>query len=121
MVHNEYTIPVFDFRLLPIDEHAYLVYHGLWEIFFDLALYPCDVEMIAGGPGFMMTKVVSAEGPEDALDAWEDVQDQVSGRLSSWLSVEVSRLKRTPHRPPVSGLGCYEEMLLLERTFTVEQ
>ena len=61
----------FEFRLLGDPEHALLVFHGVCEIFFDLALYPCMVDVV----GCMLTRQERVHQPLEALDIWEDMQD----------------------------------------------
>lgn len=88
-------LPSFEFRLLPPDcdqcrQHAYLVYHGLCEVFFDLTLYPCALELIVTGRGFMVQESANVMLATDALDAWERVQEALGTQWchSCWLSVE---------------------------------
>ena len=118
----------FDFCLLPWDEahsdavekHRSLVYHGLCEIFFDLALYPCVLDIAITGRGFTFTKKLRVDGADAALDVWEQMHNEMKERWRqhvSWMSVEVSRLNRKLSHPPVSGLACYEEMTTLQRSF----
>ena len=84
----------FDFCLLPsskdpqahsdtVEKHRYLVYHGLCEVFFDLALYPCVLDIAITGRGFTFTKKQRVDGPAVALDVWEEMHDEMKERCAS--------------------------------------
>ena len=118
--------PLFEFRLLPLHckqyvHHAYLVHHGVCEVLFDLAQYPCALDLMVTGRGLMVQersrRVVNVA---DALKVWQRLQDVLSatwrGHHPCWLSLEVSQLKGRPHHS-LSNLACYNEMRALEQAF----
>ena len=73
----------FTFTLLPSDhpqstDHSHWVHHGMCEIFFDLASYPCTLQWFANAPAFYLARAATlVHGPDEALDQWEAVQDDI--------------------------------------------
>ena len=115
---------VFTFSLVPSDhtrlssEHSYWVHHGMCEIFFDLAFYPCKLEWFANAPAFYLARQATlANGPDDALDQWEAVQDDIEHkrRLVCHVVLIVSRTnpRRTIEDAGEKSLWCHEEMTRL--------
>ena len=52
--------------------------------------YPCLVNVMAVGPGFMLTKDEAVQGAADALDIWEEILQEASRHF--WLSVTTKTL-----------------------------
>ena len=72
------------------EDHLLLVYCRYCEFFFDDTAYPCVVNVMAVGPGFMLTKDVAVRSAADALDIWEEILHEAP-RLF-WLSVTTKTL-----------------------------
>ena len=85
-----------EFSLRPTDpavsleEHLFRVYRRFCEYFIDNAAYPCVVNVMAVGPGFMLTKDVPSQDAADALDVWEEIVEEE--RRLFWLSVTTKTL-----------------------------
>ena len=58
--------------------------------FFDDAAYPCRVNVMAVGTGYMLTKDASVQDAADALDVWEEILEEAP-RLF-WLFVTTRTL-----------------------------
>ena len=85
-----------EFSLRPTDpavsleEHLFRVYRRFCEYFIDNAAYPCVVNVMAVGPGFMLTKDVAVQDAADALDVWEETL--LEEHRLFWLSVTTRTL-----------------------------
>ena len=87
---------VLEFNLRPtnptlsLEDHLLLVYCRFCQYFFDDAAFPCVVNVMAVGPGFLLTKNASVRSAADALDIWEEILHEE--RRLFWLSVTSNRL-----------------------------
>ena len=73
-----------------LGDHLFCVYRRFCKYFFDDAAYPCVVNVMAVGPGYMLTKDVAVRDAADALDAWEEILREQ--RRLFWLSVTTRTL-----------------------------
>ena len=111
----------FTFTLLPSDhprsvEHSHWVHHGICEIFFDLASYPCTLQWFANAPAFYLAQEATlVHGPDKALDQWEAVQDDIASKRHQLCHVIVvvsrTNLQRVIDKEAgEKSLRCYEEL-----------
>ncbi len=113
----------FEFLILPntnakskkdfvAEENDVLIYHGLCEIFFDLAVFPCCVRIRLTNPSRFL-KLEHVSSPNVILAVWEDLQKaNAYSRQSRCVSVWVSSLRLGSWNPalPVSWLECFSEL-----------